>query len=153
MVAQCIGLERKRVGQQIQMGSFVSGWIDGSSLQQLLRLFWLHSGKVVFLHSVFNSDWILHQVHEIVETSGGRGTLHKHNFLSPQILQLAGFQHMGKKTKGISRPFPGERGKGRIWRPGEDVPHQKQPAFRKANMPRMAPRFWNATPASASFLL
>lgn len=27
----------------------------------------------LFFTAVFNSDWILHQVHEIIETSGGGG--------------------------------------------------------------------------------
>lgn len=36
------------LGGRYKWGNFVSGWIDGSSLQQLLRLFWLHLGKVVF---------------------------------------------------------------------------------------------------------
>lgn len=70
-VTQCRSLEAKCVGVADINGvicEWMDGWIQPAAAPKAAPASLRNCPGLSFLIAVFNSDWILHQVHEIIET-------------------------------------------------------------------------------------
>lgn len=73
-MTQCISLELKCAGIADIKGvicEWLERWIKPAAASKAALALLRKGPGLSFLIVVFNSDWIVHQVHEIVETFGG----------------------------------------------------------------------------------